>query len=143
MMRKQFSKSEIKDFLQNHPYAESFMDKKSMVVREDERLFIDAKLSFRLVEGQWVPSLELLQKHKVLPVIVVDKGAPPFIAKGADLMRPGIVKCDVFVKDAVVVLVDEVHSFPLAVGKALFSSDELMQVSSGKVVKMLFNLQSP
>ena len=141
-MRKQYSKKEIKEFIQQQPYAESFMDKKSQVVEEDNLLTINGKTCFRKHGDQWIPSLDLLREHNVLPAVIVDKGTPPYIAKGADLMRPGVVSCENFEKDAVVVIRDETHHYPLATGKALFSSSELMGSASGKVVKILYNLTS-
>ena len=141
-MRKRFSKKDIKEFLQHHPYAEAFVSKKSDVVREDHRLFVDGKVRFRLHGDRWIPSLELLREHAVLPRVVVDKGAPPFILKGADLMRPGVVDCEGFGKGAVVAVVDEVHGYPVATGEALLSSEDVMRASDGKVVKVLHNLKS-
>ena len=139
-MRKQYSKKEIKEFLAAYPYADGFMDKKSQVVEEDNKLLVSGKIAFRKVADAWIPSLELLKEHPVLPKVVVDKGTPPFIAKGADLMRPGIVSCEEFEKEAVVMIVDEVHSFPLATGRAMFSSVELMTQEGGKVIKIIHNL---
>ena len=96
-MRKQYSKKEIKEFLRTHSEAESFLDKKSNVIEEDDKLMLDGELIYRKHEDMWVPSLELLRKEpKLLPTIVIDKGTPPFILKGADLMRPGIVSCEEF-----------------------------------------------
>lgn len=141
-MRKQYSKKEIKEFLQRQPHAEAFMDKKSHVVEEDDTLSINGTLTFKKHDDQWIPSLNLLKEHNVLPAIVVDKGTPPYIAKGADLMRPGVVSCEEFEKEAIVVIVDETHHFPLATGKALFSSTDLMAQTTGKVVKILHNLTS-
>lgn len=141
-MRKQYSKKDIRLFLDAHAYAQDLMGKKSRVVEEDGKLFVDGKVCFRSHEESWIPSLELLREHPVLPKIVVDKGTPPFIVKGADLMRPGVVSCEQFEKDALVMVVDEVHGFPLATGKALFSSEELMAQDAGKVVKIMHNLAS-
>ena len=141
-MRKQYSKKEIKEFLSKYEYAEEFMDKKSRVIEENDTITINGKTAFRKYEHQWIPSLNLLKEHKVLPTIIVDKGTPPFIAKGADLMRPVIISSEPFEKDAVVVIVDETHHYPLATGKTLFSSQELLEQKTGKVVKILHNLTS-
>ena len=142
-MRKQFSKKEIKELLSIHPEAESFMDKKSNVLQDDDKLLIDGNIIYRKHESFWIPSLELLRSHPdFLPKVIVDKGTPPFILKGADLMRPGIVSCDKFTKDDIVVMVDQEHSFPIGTGIALFSSDELMAQEGGKVVKTLHNLKT-
>lgn len=141
-MRKQYSKKEIKEFLSAHPYAEALMGKKSQVVEDDDKLFIEGDVAFRKHDEQWIPSLELLRDHPVLPRVIVDKGAPPFILKGADLMRPGIVSCESFEKDAVVMIVDEVHGFPLATGQAMFSSEEVMAQEGGKVIRIIHNLNA-
>ncbi len=142
-MRKTYSKKDIKQFLATHRFAEEFINKKSLVVEENDILFVDKKPFFRRFEDKWVPSLELLQEKRfILPKVVVDKGTPPFIAKGADLMRPGIVSCEEFPKDAVVVIVDEVHDFPIATGRAMLSSEDIINAKEGKVIKIIFNLQS-
>jgi len=142
-MRKTFSKKEIKQFIELHPKAESFMDKKSQVVQEDEKLFLNGELVYRLYEDAWVPALELLRKEKsLLPKIVVDKGTPPFIAKGADLMRPGVVSCEDFKAEEIIVIVDETHNFPLATGKPLYDSETLMGQEQGKVVQIIHNLKT-
>lgn len=142
-MRKTFSKKDIKQFLELHPNAESFIDKKSQVVIEDEKLFLDGELIYRMYENSWIPSLELLRKESsLLPKVVVDKGTPPYIAKGADLMRPGIVSCEEFEANAIVVIVDEVHKFPLATGRTIFSSSETMEKQQGKVVQIIHNLNT-
>lgn len=141
-MRKQFSKKEIKEFLEKHPKASEFMTKKSKVIQEDNNLFVEGKPLYKRHEDMWIPSLTLLQKQNILPNIVVDKGTPPFIAKGADLMRPGVVSVDEFEKDSIVTLRDQTHNFPLATGKALCSSQDMIDLDKGKVVKIIHNLNS-
>jgi len=141
-MRKTYSKKEIKKFLEKHPYAKEFMNKKSQVVEEDDKLFVEGDVCFRKYEDEWIPSLELLRKKKILPAVTVDKGTPPYIAKGADLMRPGIVSCEEFEEGALVVIIDETHHYPLATGKALYSSKEIMEKHEGKMVKIIHNLRT-
>jgi PUA-domain protein len=137
-MRKQFSKSDCKEFLEHHPFAESLIQKKSRVVQEDELLFIDELLSFFKIENSWVPSLKLLiNKQAVLPRIVVDKGAIRFVLKGADIMRPGIVSAENFLKNAFVMIVDETVFQPIGIGKALYDSEELLNKTEGKVVSSI------
>lgn len=141
-MRKTWSKKDIKQFLEKYPYANEFMDKKTTVIEEDGKLTVAGELFFRTHEKEWIPSLTLLQKQKILPFVKVDKGTPPFIAKGADLMRPGVVKCEKFEKGALVVIIDEVHNFPLATGRTLYDSEELMNQQQGKVVEIIHNLKT-
>ncbi|MCA9478147.1 MAG: RNA-binding protein [Nanoarchaeota archaeon] len=136
-MRKQFSKSDIKQFLEQFPFASSFMDKKSDVVQEDDVLLVNKESLFLNIDGEWVPSLKFLLKKPVLPKVVVDKGAIRFVVNGADIMRPGITACDSFEKDSFVVIVDETVGKPIAVGKCLLSSEDLMKETGGKHIKNL------
>ena len=63
-------------------------------------------------------------------------GAVRFVINGADIMRPGITSFDEGIqKNDFVVVVDETHNKPLAVCVSLFSSEELLGVDSGKVLK--------
>ncbi len=110
-----------------------------MVTRSDTFLFINGRWSFFLCEGAWVPSLFLLQEQPtLLPQVVVDMGAVRFVTNGADIMRPGIVSCDEFPSGAVVAVVDERHKKPLALAQSLYSSSELLGLSSGKVLSSLY-----
>lgn len=136
-MRKQFSKSDIKQFLEEHDFAASFMDKKSDVRQEDTLLIINKEPLFLFIDNQWIPSLRLLLKKLVLPKVVVDKGAIRFVVNGADIMRPGITTCDEFPIFSYVVIVDETLGKPIAVGQALLSSENLLKETGGKVIKNL------
>jgi len=74
----------------------------------------------------------------LFPKIVVDMGAVPFVCKGADLMAPGILSINgEFEQNSLIIVVDERHGKPLAVGVALFSSEEMKTVKRGKTVKIL------
>ncbi|MFP4523249.1 MAG: PUA domain-containing protein [Candidatus Nanoarchaeia archaeon] len=139
-MRKQFSKSDIKEFIKQMPLAKNLISKKSKVVEENNKLFINDELAFIQEEkrGKWFPSLHILLSKKLsLPNVVVDKGAIRFVVKGADIMRPGIVDIDEFKKNDFVVIVDEMMKKPLAVGKALKSSQELKEEKEGKSIQSL------
>ncbi len=74
----------------------------------------------------------------LLKKITVDMGAVRFVVNGADVMRPGIVA----VEDGIaagdpVVVVDQTHGKPLAVGKALCDSAEMLAAKTGKMIKTL------
>ena len=70
--------------------------------------------------------------------VVVDMGAVKFMANGADVMSPGIVATDEdIVKDDVVVIVDESHERPLAIGISLISGVEMVENNKGKAIKTL------
>ena len=61
--------------------------------------------------------------------------AIPFIIKGADIMRPGIKELDEFEKNEIIVIVDETHQKPLAIGISMFSRSEIKEMDKGKVIK--------
>ncbi|MEM4396941.1 MAG: PUA domain-containing protein [Candidatus Woesearchaeota archaeon] len=86
-------------------------------------------------EGNYYPTLycDLSSLKKV----VVDMNAVKFIASGADIMRPGIKHLDDFNKDEIVKVVDEKNNVALAIGNALFSSEEIKAMEKGKVIKNL------
>ena len=68
--------------------------------------------------------------------VVVDSGAIPFMAKGADLMRPGIVSISDDIKEGEpLVIVEESYKKPLAVGIALKNSEDMMACETGKMAK--------
>ena len=69
---------------------------------------------------------------------VVDMGAVKFVTSGADIMRPGIVETDEGIKKGdAIAIVDVDNRKPLAVGIAMFSSEEIPEMKSGKVVKSI------
>ena len=87
MARKQFSKSDIKQFLEEFPPAELVMDKKSHVAVDDGIMFVGKDPCFIQKDNQWFPTLKLLLKHiELLPKLVVDMGAVKFVVNGADII---------------------------------------------------------
>ncbi|MEE0925846.1 MAG: DUF1947 domain-containing protein, partial [Methanobrevibacter sp.] len=55
-------------------------------------------------------------------IVVVDMGAIRFVTNGADVMSPGIVEADETIeKDDIVLIVDETHNKPLAIGISLIT----------------------
>lgn len=72
------------------------------------------------------------------PKIVVDMGAVPHVCNGANVMAPGIVRFEGnFGKGDFVVVVDEKHGKPIAIGEALRNSEEIKRVKQGVVVRNL------
>jgi PUA domain protein len=70
--------------------------------------------------------------------VVVDMGAVKFMTKGADVMSPGIVKADPNIREGdFVIIVDETHHKPLAIGRSLISGEEMTRNTEGKAVKNL------
>jgi len=111
------------------------------VVTTDEFkvIFADGKQMFIEFDGEIFPTvrgaLSLMPANRA---VVVDMGAVKFVVNGADVMCPGIVSADASIqKDDLVVIVDESHKKPLAIGRALISGDEMTASKTGKAVKSL------
>lgn len=138
-MRKQYSKSDIKKFLEDYPEYSEIVTKKSNIVEEDEFISVDNETLFLKIDGKILPHLKLLLKDSsILPKVTVDMGAIKFVINGADIMRPGITEAEDFPKGSYVVIVDETHGKPLAVCRSDISSEELMAKEKGKVLKNLY-----
>lgn len=89
--------------------------------------------------GKIFPTLKSLDRIP-LKRVVVDMGAVPHVANGADIMAPGVVSADGGVTlGEGVAIVDERHGKPIAVGQALVPGAE-MQGSRGKVIKNLHHV---
>ncbi len=117
--------------------VEVISDKKEGV---EELYLIDGKPAFARVEGRLVPLLNYLLEVGAswLPRIVVDEGAVKPITRGANLMRPGIVRWEgMFRKGDIVVILEPLKSIPIAVHEALVSSEELEQMEKGVVSRRL------
>lgn len=71
-----------------------------------------------------------------LPKIVVDMGAVSHVCSGADVMAPGVAQIDgKFNTDDLLLVVDEHHGKPLAIGVALLDSQAMKKLKHGKVVR--------
>ena len=122
-----------KDFskeLENYNFEVS---KKDVIQLMDKKIILINKVpSFFYFENKLVPTLKLLLQKDLLKQVFIDQGAIKYIINGADVMRPGIVEFDSNIeKNDFVVIKDIQHKKPLAVGLALFSSEEFKTLSNG------------
>lgn len=103
-----------------------------------ELILVDGKPLFFITDGEpffTVRGALELQPQKRL--VIVDAGAVSFIAKGADIMRPGIVSADPGIEEGdLVIIVEQAHGKPLAIGRALVSGEQ-MTGDSGKVIRTI------
>lgn len=106
---------------------------------ETAEIFIfDGKPLLARSNGQLFPTLFFEALLSSFPKIVVDMGAVPYVCKGADVMAPGVLSIKgEFSENDLILIVDERHGKHLAIGIALFSSDAMKTVNSGKTVKNL------
>lgn len=107
---------------------------------EIDLIFVDGRPLIMMMEG--TPFFTVLGAIELKPskkLVVVDSGAVRFIANGADVMNPGIVFADQDISMGdLVVIVEERHKKPLAVGRALLSGAEMH--GEGKAVKSLHHV---
>lgn len=139
MKQQTLSKRDIKDLndeiSKSYGVGDFFSRDDFLKVVDDTYIIQDGEVVFFYKEDMLLPSLRLLLKNNFLKNIVVDMGAVPFMAKGSDLMRPGIVGVDAYVEeDSIVSIVDENNMKPVAVGQSMFSKDEIQEMETGKVV---------
>ncbi|RDE16559.1 MAG: RNA-binding protein [Candidatus Thorarchaeota archaeon] len=99
-------------------------------------LLLNGTIVFFESEGKLFPTLRALLDGIIsIPRVVVDMGAVKYVTNGADIMRPGIRSVDDGIaQGSVVVVVDERHGKPLAVGVSTMNTEGLRAASSGKVV---------
>ncbi len=85
-----------------------------------------------------LPTLRFEDALNRLPKAIVNMGAISHICNGADVMAPGIVQFEgKFEADEFLLIIDERHRKPLAIGKALFDSEHARALKRGKIVKNL------
>ena len=143
MARKQIRKKEVKELneeLEKEYDIEEIINKKSKVELEKtdsgEYIIVENEIDFFKINNKWIPTLRFTLRKNILKKVTVDMGAVKFVVNGADIMRPGIVEIDSgFEKDDFIVVVDVNNKKALSVGQAMFSSEDMQQMGSGKVVK--------
>jgi PUA domain protein len=102
---------------------------------------IDGKPLLASFNGKLFPTLFFNEVFSFLPKIVVDMGAISYICNGADVMAPGVIRIEgQFDVDDFVLVVDERHSKPLAIGFALLNSQMAKQTKHGRIVKNLHHV---
>ena len=101
----------------------------------DVYLVNDKPLFFK-IEKKVLPTLLFQGFVSQAPKVVVDMGAIPYICNGADVMAPGIVRVEgEFGTEDLVLIVDEKHGKPLAVGETLHDSESVRDAKQGAVIK--------
>ena len=91
------------------------------------------KLGVRLL-----PTLLFSKFVSKAPKVVVDMGAVPYVCNGADVMAPGIVRVEgEFSKGDIVMVVDEKHMKPLALGESLYDAESARNIKQGAIVQTL------
>ncbi|HIH35809.1 MAG TPA: DUF1947 domain-containing protein [Methanosphaera sp.] len=132
---------EVKKELGNY---ENIIPKKSqveLVKIEDypDILLIDGKPLLMQIDGKTIPTLHSMINTEITEkYATVDMGAINFVIKGADIMSPGIVDADDSIQPGeTIVIIEETHHKPLAIGTSLISGKEMVENNKGKAIENL------
>lgn len=132
---------EVKKELGNY---ENIIPKKSqveLVKIEDypDILLIDGKPLLMQIDGKTIPTLHSMINTEITgKYATVDMGAINFVIKGADIMSPGIVDADDSIQPGeTIVIIEETHHKPLAIGTSLISGKEMVENNKGKAIENL------
>jgi PUA-domain protein len=141
-LRKNAKNKMLKDIISTFGEEMAELENKTLekiTLEEYSLILVDGKPLLFEVEGHLFPTvrgaLEMgLQKR----VVAVDKGAIRFVSNGADIMAPGVVEADSEIKAGdLVIIVEETHRKPLAIGKALMEGPQMVEANSGKAIKSI------
>ena len=149
--RHPISSKELKTLLEEigricPPLVEGIDKKKDMELIElesgEKLYFQEGKPILIELKGKIMPSLAMPQALlETIPKVVVDMGAVPFVANGADIMAPGIRSVSESAKVGdVVLVVDEKYSKGLAVGILIMDRQEILAKKKGKAVKSVHHV---
>ena len=135
--------------------AKTLLDKASQKLKIDLEQILKAKANVELVETDFAkiflingkpvlvkageevfPTLVFNEFFALAPKVVIDMGAVPHVCSGANVMAPGIVRFEgEFKSGDFVLVVDEKHGKPIAIGEIIYDVDAAQMVSQGVVVK--------
>jgi len=137
MKRIQLRSKEVNSWIKSYGVEISKKDQAELLEREFKVILVNKISAFFYYDEKIIPTLKFLQNHPtILKQVVVDMGAVKFMVSGADVMRSGIVEIAPEIsKDDFVVIVDVNNKKPLAVGIALYSSEEMKEIKTGKVIR--------
>ena len=118
--------------LENEVLEKITLDEYSLILVNGKPLLFE-------IEGQLFPTVRGALEMKLQKrLVIVDKGAVRFVSNGADIMAPGVVEADPEINEGdLVIIAEETHRKPLAIGKALMEGPQMVKADSGKAIKSI------
>jgi PUA domain protein len=114
------------------------------IVGEDFRVYVVGGYVLAEVGEIIFPTLHEEHNRELLgrfPALVVDMGAVPYIARGADIMRPGVRGFrGSFGEGDLLIIRDERNLRPIAVSRALKSIEECRAMETGKIAENIHHV---
>jgi PUA-domain protein len=129
-------------------YAELIPEKAKVELLEVDPnpiVLVNGRPVIMLIDDQPFPTLKgAMTLDLKSNYVVVDMGAVKFMANGADVMSPGVVDADPNIKEGdTVVIVDETHRKPLAIGISIITGPEMVENDKGKATKTIHFIGDP
>ena len=121
-------------------YGDLLQGKKNVEILEAEPnsfILVDGEPYIIIIDDKPFPTLKAALKTDIdAKTVTVDMGAVRFVTNGADIMSPGIVAADDNIEPGdIVLIVDETHHKPLAIGVSLITGEEMVENDSGKAIE--------
>ena len=121
-------------------YGGLLENKKNVEILEAEPnsfILVDSEPYIIIIDDKAFPTLKAALDNKIDgKTVTVDMGAVRFVTNGADIMSPGITAADEdIVSGDIVLIVDETHAKPLAIGVSLITGEEMVKNDSGKAIE--------
>jgi PUA-domain protein len=134
VLTQQFGEENVNTILAGKPTIELLK-----LDNHEELISVKDKIVFWLSNNRYIPVMTLLIDPNIpfsMRYVTVDKGAIPYVSKGADVMRPGILKIDPLIKkNDLIKIQDPQYGRALAVGEALYDAAEMEAMDKGKVIQ--------
>ena len=129
---------EIKEKLGD--YGNLLEGKKNVEILEAQPnsiILVNGQPHIILIDDEPFPTLKAVLANEIdSKTVTVDMGAIKFVSNGADIMSPGIVDASKEIRRGdIVIVVDEKHKKPLAIGVSLIDGGEMISNTSGKAVE--------
>ncbi|WP_407415763.1 DUF1947 domain-containing protein [Methanobrevibacter sp.] len=121
-------------------YGGLLENKKNVEILEAEPnsfILVDGEPYIIIIDDKAFPTLKAALDNEIDgKTVTVDMGAVRFVTNGADIMSPGITSADNgIVPGDIVLIVDETHGKPLAIGVSLITGEEMVENDSGKAIE--------
>ena len=121
-------------------YGELLQNKKNVEILDaepDSFILVDGEPYIILIDEKPFPTLKAALANEIHgKKVTVDMGAIRFVSNGADIMSPGIVAADENINPGdIVLIIDETHGKPLAIGISLITGEEMVENDSGKAIE--------
>lgn len=121
-------------------YGDLLKGKKNVEILEAEPnsfILIDGEPYIIMIDDKPFPTLKAALANQIDgKTVTVDMGAIRFVSNGADIMSPGIVDASEGIEAGdIVLIIDETHGKPLAIGISLIDGEEMVENDSGKAIE--------